>query len=571
MGFKIIITRKKLLSGIIILLMFILFQGCNNKGLPYFFHKKQPAVEINISPPLAGNETLGFFKLDTFKLKEQLNSVFNDTTIWNEEMRGFYQLNDYDLAWIERGRLNKNALVYREQLALAEKDGLERDFYFYREISQLIDSIKKNRISYEKVMLLEALLTRSYLDYASGLLTGHINPDKLQFTWVAHPISKNLKGHLSEALDKGEIRTSLEVLKPKHVQYEKLKYKLAEYREIKKNGGWPIITMKDVLQQGDTSMYVDTIRKFLYMYDNLVSKSNFGNMVFDDELEKAVKKFQERNGLEVDGILGNKTYETMSKTIDDRIGQIIINMERIRWIPENFGEKYIIINIPEFVLRYYEKGDKKLEMKVVVGKIENYTPVLKDTVDYIVFSPEWRVPNSISREEILPAIKKDSDFLARNQYEIYEDWTTSKPLNPDSIPWESLTKDNFTYRIVQKPGPWNALGRIKFMFPNNYNIYLHDTPQDHLFEEINRDFSHGCVRLEKPFELADYLLHDSIGKLDMFEYLEKEEPYTVSLPDKVPVHFIYRTAWCDEKGNIHFRKDLYKFDKKQLALLRKLG
>ena len=200
-------------------------------------------------------------------------------------------------------------------------------------------------------------------------------------------------------------------------------------------------------------------------------------------------------------------------------------------------------------------------MKIVIGEIENYTPVLKDTLKYIVIKPSWNLPRSIAIEEKLPKIKSDSTYLERYNYMLLKDSYISKDtINPDSVDWLEMNKENFPYYIVQTPGKHNALGRIKFLFPNHHTIYMHDTPAKQLFDVNERDFSHGCIRLEKPFELALEIPDAKMSWLEMQEILESEETTTITLNETVNVHFLYSTAWVDDQNRIHFRKDLYNFD-----------
>jgi murein L,D-transpeptidase YcbB/YkuD len=251
----------------------------------------------------------------------------------------------------------------------------------------------------------------------------------------------------------------------------------------------------------------------------------------------------------------------MNVPLEFRIDQIRVNMERLRWLPETYGEEYILVNLPEFRLRYYQKGIKLEEMKIVIGEIEHYTPVLKDTLRYIVFNPNWNLPRSIAVKEKLPKIKADPYYLEKNDYLLFRDgYRGSDTIDPYEVDWEPVTQDNFPYYMVQSAGKYNALGRVKFLFPNNHAIYMHDTPADHLFKYNERDFSHGCIRLDEPFRLAEKILEDQKSYMEIQDILDSEEPTTVKVEDLIRVFFLYRTAWVDDDDRLNFREDLYNFD-----------
>jgi len=291
---------------------------------------------------------------------------------------------------------------------------------------------------------------------------------------------------------------------------------------------------------------------------------------FDEILTDAVMEFQHRHGLYVDGVIGRNTLSSMNYSVDQRIDKIRANLERLRWLPDDLGEKYILVNLPEYKLRYYENDKIASEMKIIIGEIENSTPVLKDTLQYIVFNPTWRLPRSIAVEEVLPKIKSDSTYLNRNKFSLLKGSYLSKDtIHPDSVDWTQIEKDNFPFYIVRKPGPANPLGRVKFLFPNYHAIYLHDTPATHMFNYRERHFSHGCIRLERPFELASLLLNGRMTEEEISEVVESKETQSVIVPDEILVHFIYQTAWVDEQKKIHFRDDIYYFDKMTLERLEK--
>jgi len=249
---------------------------------------------------------------------------------------------------------------------------------------------------------------------------------------------------------------------------------------------------------------------------------------------------------------------------------IALNMERMRWMPTNVGQHFIEVNIPEYKLRVYNKKKKALEMKVIVGKEYTSTPVFSDTLKYLVLSPTWTVPMSIKAYEMLPKLKEEPTYYTKKNYKFYKGWNTSNEVNPATIDWSQYNGKDFPFNVVQQPGPTNSLGLVKFIMPNDMSIYLHDTPTDYLFERTERAFSHGCIRLEKPEVLANYLLRDqkNWGSARINEFLHKPSPEKVYLEKDYHVQLAYFTAFVDEKGAMNFRDDIYGHDDQQLKELK---
>jgi len=319
--------------------------------------------------------------------------------------------------------------------------------------------------------------------------------------------------------------------------YRGLEKEIIHYEAIEKKGGWnKTKTLKKVLKLGDSSEIVKNIRKRLMITGETSSSDT--TMVFDKELEKDIIGYQNRNGLKPDGRAGIETLKAMNISVQDRIQQLKLNLERCLQLPDEFGEKYILVNIPAFELVAMKKGMPVFYSKIVAGKESDKTAIFKGTMSYVVFAPYWNVPKSIMHKEILPAIAKNPNYLKENNMEWYDG------------------------KIRQKPGPWNALGGVKFIFPNAYNMYMHDTPAKTLFNENSRAFSHGCIRVEQPIKMALYLLEEqnewNIDSVTTAMRLEHET--TVVLKEKTGVHILYFTAFIDERGNLNFRKDIYGKD-----------
>ncbi len=323
----------------------------------------------------------------------------------------------------------------------------------------------------------------------------------------------------------------------KSICYKGLEKEIIHYHTIEKKGGWKkIISKKKTVKLGDSNEVVKNIRKRLMITDETTSRDT--SMIFDKVLEMDITEYQMRNGLQPDGKPGNETLKAMNVSVQDRILQMKLNLERCLQLPDDFGEKYILVNIPAFELVAIKKGIPVFYSKIVAGKESDKTAIFKGTMKYVVFAPYWNVPNSIIQKEILPAVAKNPGYLEENHME----WNDGK--------------------IRQKPGPWNALGGVKFIFPNAYNMYMHDTPAKTLFNENSRAFSHGCIRVEQPLKMAQFLLEEQkewdIERIKAAMQLGRET--MVILQEKTAVHMLYFTAFIDENGNLNFRKDIYGKD-----------
>jgi murein L,D-transpeptidase YcbB/YkuD len=328
---------------------------------------------------------------------------------------------------------------------------------------------------------------------------------------------------------------------PVNRQYNLLKNFLLKYYSIEKSGEWETIPhLKKAFRRGDSSAIIVPIKKNLLLTGDLSQADS--SALFDNLLEQAVKNFQHRFGLTEDGVIGPSFLKELTVSPAARIRQLLINMERIRWVPAEPGTDYLLVNIPEFRLHVYEKGRYLFGMNVVVGQTAHQTVIFNGTLKYVVFSPYWNIPQSIIKNEILPTLSRNKNYLETHNMERYGNG------------------------IRQKPGPDNALGLVKFLFPNNYNIYLHDTPAKSLFGESKRAFSHGCIRLSEAKKLAEFLLRNDAdwNAATITRAMKSGRERYVTLRNPVPVFIGYFTAWVDREGQLNFRNDIYGHDK-QLA------
>jgi murein L,D-transpeptidase YcbB/YkuD len=412
---------------------------------------------------------------------------------------------------------------------------------------------------------LDLLLTDAFLLFGSHLSNGRVNPETIRSEWFIKSRHVDLVAALQSALQHGDIEAVLEKLRPQHAGYTALKRALVHYRNRLALGGWALLPEGPNLVRGDRNIRVAALRARLT--DPVHSDSSGENEpdFFDADLEQAVLKFQMRHGLEVDGIVGPATLAALNVPVENRLRQIKLNMERWRWLPHEFGNRYILVNIANFELDTIENDEIVLTMRVIVGKEYRRTPVFTGRMTYLELNPYWYIPSKIAKEDMLPQIQKDPEYLSRKKIRIFENWNAEAlELDPESIEWSQVTPTNFSFKFVQEPGPSNALGQVKFMFPNKFSVYLHDTPARDLFNQTKRSFSSGCIRIEKPIELAQYLLKDDPEwtREKIVKAIDNRETQIARLPRPIEVQILYMTAWVDQGGEaIHFRHDVYGRDK----------
>ena len=318
---------------------------------------------------------------------------------------------------------------------------------------------------------------------------------------------------------------------------------MGRYYEIAKKGGWPSIpTDKKTYKKGTSAPAIALIKRHLQITGDMPGADT--TQVFNDTLEMGIKNYQRRFGYTPDGVIGASLIKEMNVPAQDRVQQLLINMERMRWMPSRPSGNLILVNIPEFVLHVYDGKNKAWEMNVVVGKEGHNTMMFTGDLNQVVFSPYWNVPPSIVRQEILPAMEKDPSYLARNNM-------------------EQVGMEGDLPKIRQLPGPGNSLGKVKFLFPNSFNIYFHDTNAKGLFNKDKRAYSHGCIRLAEPEKMAKYLLRDQPEWTDsrIFDAMNSGTEKYVKLKDPIPVFITYYTAWVDDAGQLNFREDIYDHDK----------
>lgn len=470
-------------------------------------------------------------------------------------------------AWSTEGCLLSRADHLMDVLRRADVEGLNPAEYHLRALERLrkkwpdpAEGPAGDALAAD----MDLLLTDAYLLYASHLLGGHTNLGMARAQWSIIRQKADIADLLSGALDSNQIAESLQKLVPPHAGYAALRAALDRYRRLARAGRWTAISDGPLLKGGEDDPRVPAIRSRLAL-EELRDPPTTSTTTFDAALTESVKRFQTARGLPPDGRIGADTLAAINFPVDDRINQIKFSMDRWRWLPFELGRRYIVVNIPEFRLFAFDKGKAALSLPVIVGKNndDTATPVFSNQMTFLEFSPEWNVPPRIAVEEMLPAVQRDPGYLARNHLEVL---VSSKgvwaPVNPTSIAWSSVTVKGFPYRFRQTPGPWNGLGAVKFMFPNEYNVYIHGNAESGLFDRRLRMFSHGCVRLDNPMKLAKWVLNDPDWTMARLrQYMNHPQPVVVPLGEPVPVYLVYFTAWVDGEGRLNFRDDIYGRDR----------
>lgn len=412
---------------------------------------------------------------------------------------------------------------------------------------------------------LELLCTDAFLRYATHRLRGRLDPAVIEPDWTAPQRTADVADAMTRAVQSGQIERALAQLDPPQADYRTLRAALARYRRIAEDGGWPTVSDGPTLRPGVRDARVTALRERLRSTGDWSGPVRADSVAqhFDSTLVASVRHFQERHGLDADGIVGAQTLEALNVPARERVEQLRLNLERWRWLPQDLGARHIIVNIAGFELKVIENGTDVMQMRVITGQRYRRTPVFSGQISYLVLSPYWHVPNSIATKDKLPLLKKDASALTAQGYEIFRGWgADAQPIDPTTVDWSSVSARNFPYRMRQKPGPNNALGRVKFMFPNAHNVYLHDTPSRELFARAERSFSSGCIRVQQPMALAAYLLADQPEWTAerMQRVVDRQQETSVRLKAAVPVHLLYWTAWAEDDGTIHFRRDIYGRD-----------
>ncbi len=482
-----------------------------------------------------------------------------------EALRGFYLDRDLTPVWVTEAGPGPRVAALIDILAAADADGLDPADYGLEAIRELEAAPEAAALAPLEIALSWGLL-HLLADLGGARAAGV----------AAAAGGEDLRAGIDEArliagaAEADDLAAYVAGARPQGPRYTALRQALADYRRIAAEGGWDVVRSGPPLRLGSIATRVPDLRERLTITGDLRPSSRGPSALYDQALAAAVRRAQQRHGLPPDGVVGPETLAALNVPVEERISQLALNLERLRWAPEDLGETFVYVNLAGPSLRYVEERTTRVELRIAVGRPFRGTPVFSQALTSIVFSPDWTVPPGIVESELLPILRRDPGYLARNGFTVFSDWSEeAKALDPGSIDWSALDGAARSYKLRQAPGPDNPLGRISFVFPNDYGLCLHDTPINGAFEAEARGFDLGCIRVESPQRLAEALLAGASGwsRERIAEILVEGTPTAVGLPDPVPIHIAYMTAWTEGKA-VHFREDRFDRDAALAAALR---
>lgn len=570
-----------------------------------------------------------FANIESFELqaKKGIKSLLiqNDenSLISRKGLEDYYFTNNFKPFWIDENGVKDIGLSLIDKIKNDPvlKPHASKNFRL-DEMKNILNSLNKSDQKYiENLVKLDFILTESFDKYVSYITNGSIRwsafeeklaeiekTKEIKASWDKYSLNENPKLLLKKVIKENDLTNVLKEIDSTFPQVKELIAAIDELEKISAKGGYTKVPEMKPLRIGDVSEVLPLFRKRLAESNDLIKQceytidtqylvknnintnvnytpeeeatiENLGKNcenVFDEELKNAVISFQKKHGLYADGIVGLQTQRFMNISADRKISIIRLNLERMRWLPRNLGEKYLVVNIPEYRLRMYENNDIKLNMAVIVGDIKFPTPIFSDKMSYVVLNPSWNIPESIAKNEIIPKLLKDPKYLESKGIDIYAGWNgaPSEKVDSKEVMDNAILQnvDNLqNFRFSQTSNKENPLGKMKFMFPNKHSVYIHDTPAKSLFVNARRAFSHGCIRLSKPEELLSTIASEDknldINKAHEILANDAISEKTIGLNKKIPIHIVYLTSWVDENGVLQFREDIYNFDKIQKELL----
>lgn len=452
-----------------------------------------------------------------------------------------------------------------------EYHGLIPDHYHYQELNTQLKLLNSDdNLLFDPVFIanFDLLLTDAYFMIASHLYHGKVDPESLEAQWGIRrnkpdlPLDTRLKYMLKhETVEEG-----FRHFYPPNPGYAGMVEEYKKLTSLIDNDFRINVQLKSgSIKPGDSLADVAEIKKKLAFWGLYTPDTTSQPYKYDEKAVEAMKKLQHQFGYNMDGVIGKNAVKALNLGVKERIDLLAVNMERLRWMPDSLEPVYILVNIADFTLQAFKGNDTLLSMRTIVGKDYRETPVFNALITYLVLSPSWTVPPTIQRQDVIPAVARNAGYLASKNMKVYD--SKGKLVDPASVNWK---RDGMRYTIRQSPGAQNALGKVKFMFPNKHNVYLHDTPSRELFARDERTFSSGCIRIEKPMELAELLLSDMEGwsPEKIKQAMNSSSEKTVVLKSPAGVYLYYLTAWADSKGIIHYRSDIYNRDKEMLNALR---
>lgn len=494
-----------------------------------------------------------------------------------QPLLALYEQRGWEPLWFDGGQAMDMLANLPTTLEMAARHGLDPDHYHRQHIADLLDAAEEQdaerRIPVQ--VAVELLATDALLTLAHHLAEGRIDPEALDAEWfiererpeIIEVVIQHADGLLSG-------RQLLERLLPSHPGYHRLVERLELKRALQDNDSWGLLdSSPPLIRPGQEDDRVPAIRHRVEILEDLVAGQTLQDEEwrYDEELEDAIRQFQHRHGLTVDGVIGPRTLAALNVAPRLRVDQLRANLERWRWLPRTLGEEYILVNIAGFGMQVVSSGEEVMRQRVIVGQPYRRTPVFTGRMSYLVINPSWEVPHRLAVNDQLPRIRANPDYLEEMGFSVLRGWGAEERLiDPGEVDWQALSSRNFPYRLRQAPGPDNALGQVKFMFPNRHNVYLHDTPARGLFSLDERALSSGCIRLEDSRELARWLLTeraDLMSNERMASTFSSGRETTIRLDRPLPVYLLYWTAWVDDDDQVHFRRDIYQRDQRLIEAL----
>ncbi|MDH3810381.1 MAG: L,D-transpeptidase family protein [Gammaproteobacteria bacterium] len=478
----------------------------------------------------------------------------------------FYSRREFTPAWADADQIDE----FVGLIGRAYEEGLNPNDYLHVELSSLVHDYRQNPDDADLKGKLDVLLTESLSRYGNHLIYGKVDPAQLDenWNWLRSSDGQDPVALVQQAIDSDSITAFINNFLDRGSLYQRMKAMLAEYRSLKDTGGWPLIDTGPTLKLGMEDDRIMVIRKRLAVTGDLPGSEDNQSRMFDKALEQGVTAFQDRHNLDADGAIGARTLAAMNVTVDERIDQIRVNLERLRWVVRDIEDEFVVTNIASFQTFLVRNREVIWTGRSQVGRFYRQTPVFKAKIKYLQFNPTWTVPPGILRNDILPAVQKDVGYLAAKEMDLID--RDGKIVDPATVDWSRYGAGRLPpYQFVQRPGPANALGRVKFIFPNSHFVFLHDTPSKALFDRTERTFSSGCIRVENPFVFAELLLNnpgkwnsDSIQKL-----LDNEKPQNVFLDEPLTVMLLYGTVGLSDMRLVRFYGDIYQRDARVLDSL----
>jgi len=509
----------------------------------------------------------------------------NHIPVPTAQLKVVYEKNGYQPFWIDGSSANARGKAAAEYLLNSEEEeGLYGASYDRSTIGNLLQSQQQNDAN--SMALVELMLSNAIMQYSYDIRFGTTEPDRILRSGIDRQLVSPVQ-LFEEASKAGDVVAFMQSQAPLHAEYDAMKKLLKQYRTIAANGGWPSFKKGKTIKPGGNDERVAALRKILIATGDMEApgpkvvekkdpktkqveyvheQPDLDSKHYDKDVEKAMVRFQQRHGIDADGSVGTKTQEALAVPVEDRISQIAANMERIRWMPRDLGNKHVLVNVPGFELNGYENGQPTLAMRVIVGQPKNRTPIFSNVVNAVVFNPTWTPPPRIVRNEMMPKLRNNPEYFSGGWTITAHGPDGSYQVDPMSVNPDDLEGVNVSFR--QSSGRSNALGKIKFSLPESDAIYMHDTSSPKLFAKTYRSLSHGCIRLEKPDEMAKFILNGNEGwtQEKIEQNYASSKHHTVSVTP-IPVHLVYWTTWVDGDGVAHFRDDIYSKDQKLISAL----